>query len=351
MKIVSIVGARPQFIKLGPLSSMIRKSLIEEIIIHTGQHYDRQMSDLMFRDLKIPIPNYNLGIGSAKHGKQTGKMLIEIEKILLLESPNLVIVFGDTNSTLAGALAAAKLGIKVIHVEAGLRSFNKSMPEELNRVVTDHLSDYLFAPTETAIKNLDKENLGRKSFLSGDIMVDALTNSISIAVENSKIDQLYKLPADFLLLTLHRPYNVDNPERLSLILKKISELDRTILFPIHPRTRKVIIDYKIVVSPSIIMTEPLSYFDFLKAEFLSSKIITDSGGIQKEAFLLKKPCITIRPETEWVETVEAGWNILIDPEFIDFCEKIIRFNPNPGQPKVFGENVALKMIELIKSFN
>ncbi len=349
MKVISIVGARPQFIKLGPFSKEMRK-IAKEIIIHTGQHYDEKMSSLLFRDLEIPEPDYNLNIGSANHGEQTGKMLGSIESILLKEKPEFVIVFGDTNSTLAGSLAAAKMGIPSVHIEAGLRSFNRSMPEEINRIVADHTADYLFAPTLTAMQNLVNEGLSTRSFQTGDIMVDALTNNLEKAKIKSFIESDLNLQKDFFLLTLHRPYNVDSAKNLQLIFGKLALLNKEIIFPVHPRTKYIITNNSILLPPCIKLIDPLGYLDFIKLQYLSEKIITDSGGIQKEAYLLQKPCITIRPETEWVETIEAGWNILADYKSKNFVEKILSFKPLGTPNPVFGDKVAFKMVNLIKSF-
>ena len=348
LKIISIVGARPQFIKLGPLSSELRKSF-EEKIVHTGQHYDEKMSSLLFKDLEIPKPDYNLSIGSGNHGEQTGKMLSSIEEILLKEKPDAVVVFGDTNSTLAGALAAVKLEIPSFHVEAGLRSFNRSMPEEINRVVADHTSDFLLAPTQTAVDNLKVEGLQAKTYLTGDIMVDALTNNLEKAKILSKIESEISLNEDFYLLTLHRPYNVDSPENLKLIFNKLSETGMNIIFPVHPRTRKIIESNSIEPGKKFKLIEPLGYLDFLKLQSLSKKILTDSGGIQKEAYLLEKPCITLRPETEWVETVQNGWNILADYKNSNFVDNILSFSPFGTPAPVFGEQVAEQMANLIDS--
>lgn len=346
MKIVSIVGARPQFIKLGPLSKILRQNFTE-IVIHTGQHYDNEMSELLFQELELPRPDYYLGINGGGHGEQTGKMLIELEKILILEKPDLVIVFGDTNSTLAGSLAASKLSVKSVHVEAGLRSFNRTMPEEINRIVSDQTSDFLFAPTKTAISNLSREGLKEKSFLTGDIMVDTLYTGLQKLEDNSRLEKLNLLSNNYYLLTLHRPYNVDNPNNLRIIISKLSELDSEIIFPVHPRTKKIIHDNKIDFSERFKIIKPLGYLDFLAAQNSSKKIITDSGGVQKEAYLLKKPCITLRPETEWVETVEEGWNLLIDINSADAIKNILGFNPSKKQSNVFGKNVAKKMSNVI----
>lgn len=349
MEILSIVGARPQFIKLAPLSEKLRHKH-QETIVHTGQHYDYLMSDKIFSDLGIRPPDIHLNIGSGTHAYQTAEMMKAIELVLIERKPDLVIVFGDTNSTLAGAIATSKLNIPLLHIEAGLRSYNKHMPEEINRIATDHVSDFLFAPTPTACKNLENEGKSKGVFLTGDIMVDTLTNNLKIAEENSTVLSQYKLEPDkFHLLTLHRGYNVDNAENLEHIISQFSEVSEKIVFPVHPRTRKVL--SKIGSIPTnLLLTEPLGYLDFIKLENSCLKIITDSGGIQKEAYIMKKPCITLRTETEWVETVEEGWNLLLSPQDKYISKKITGFTPPKKQANIFGENVADKMVETIESF-
>lgn len=347
MKVISIVGARPQFIKLAPLSRKLRENF-EEKIIHTGQHFDEEMSDKFFKQLEIPEPDYNLGIGGGKHGDQTGRMLIAIEDILIKENPNLVVVFGDTNTTLAGALAAVKLHMKCVHLEAGLRSFNRSMPEEINRIVADHISDYLFAPTQTAVGNLKNEDLEKKSFLTGDIMVDSLKDNIEKARKYSQIIKVLSLiPDHYYLLTLHRPYNVDSPEKLKRLFRKLEYTDGQFVFPAHPRTRQVIEYNNLLVPKNIKIIKPLGYLDFIMLEANAKKIITDSGGIQKEAYILGKSCLTLRPETEWVETIKDGCNILISIDEEDFSQKIINFNSSLSQTNVFGQSVAEKMSNIV----
>ena len=321
MKVATIVGARPQFIKCAPVSRKLREVALE-VLIHTGQHYDSNMSDLFFRDLEIPEPDYNLGVGSGTHGEQSGEMLKQIEKVLLKEKPDYVLVFGDTNSTLAGALAAAKLCISVVHVEAGLRSFNRLMPEEINRVVTDHLSSLLFCPTETSINNLKREGITEGVHLVGDVMYDALLLHSKRAEEKSKILERLRLrPKTYFLATVHRAENTNDPSRLAAIVKAfemISDISM-VLWPVHPRARKVLESYGLQGNGrSFRVVDPVSYLDMLCLEKGARAILTDSGGVQKEAYWLQVPCITLRAESEWVETLLSGWNTLAgtDPEAI-----------------------------------
>lgn len=350
MKIFSIVGARPQFIKLAPLSSKL-KGIHEEVIVHTGQHYDYAMSEQIFQDLGIRKPDIHLGVGSGTHASQTAEMMKGLEMAMMERKPDLVIVFGDTNSTLAGSLTAAKLKIPILHIEAGLRSFNKNMPEEINRIITDHVSKMLFAPTRAAVQNLANEGLGKQTFLTGDIMVDTMKNTLSIALQKSEIIRNLKLDDfRFNLLTLHRDYNVDSKEVLSNILDQMGLLGEKIVFPVHPRTRKML-PGRNKISADILLTESLGYLDFITLENFSDRIITDSGGIQKEAYILKKPCITLRTETEWTETVEEKWNLLVSPFDQEIASKIVSFTPPQNQNLVFGENVSDKMVKIINSVN
>lgn len=331
LKLVTIVGARPQFIKLAPVSRALRKEGIREVIVHTGQHYDHGMSDIFFDELGIPAPDYNLGVGSGSHGLQTGEMLRKIEEVLLAEKPDWVVVYGDTNSTLAGALAASKLHIPVAHVESGLRSFNRRMPEEINRVLTDHISTLLFCPTETAVGNLAAEGITRGVHLVGDVMLDALLDAKERAQAKSTIlDQLGLVEKQYLLATVHRAENTDDPQRLRAIMTALSQLaeTETVIFPVHPRTEKALVGLGLlpmdVLRPPISafsfplsalrFIAPLGYLDMVRLSASARVILTDSGGLQKEAFWLGTPCVTLRNETEWVETVRSGGNRLCPPE-------------------------------------
>ncbi|AMM53547.1 non-hydrolyzing UDP-N-acetylglucosamine 2-epimerase [Pyrococcus kukulkanii] len=349
MKIATIVGARPQFIKMAPVSRELRK-YFEEIVIHTGQHYDYEMNKIFFEQLNIPEPNYYLSVGSGTHGYQTGEMLKRIEEVLMEEKPDLVLVYGDTNSTLAGALAAVKLHIKVAHVEAGLRSFDKRMPEEINRVLTDHVSDYLFAPTETAVKNLYEEGIREGVYLTGDVMYDALLYNIKIARKKSKIlRELGLKPKKYLLATVHRAENTDNRENLKNIIEAFIESSELIIFPVHPRTKKCLTEYglikKLEKADNVLLIPPVGYLDMLVLEENARKILTDSGGIQKEAYFLKVPCITLRERTEWVETVEDGWNVLVGADKLKILDAIQNFEPS-GETYTykFGDGKASKKI-------
>jgi len=350
MKIFSIVGARPQFIKLAPLSARLG-DLHKEFIVHTGQHYDYAMSEQIFNDLGMRKPDIHLEIGSGSQASQTGKMMISLEQAMLQQKPDVAIVFGDTNSTLAGALAAAKLNIPIIHIEAGLRSYNMHMPEEINRIATDHISKYLFAPTQTAMNILHTEGLGKRSYLTGDIMVDTIKTNLEIALKKSTIICRLKLEdADFNLLTLHRNYNVDDPAMLEHLLNELGQLEEKIIFPVHPRTRKMLpVNY--ILPQNINMVDPQGYLDFIVLESHAKRILTDSGGIQKEAYILRKPCITLRTETEWVETVEEKWNLLISPANKNIASRIIDFVPPKQQDNVFGDHVTEKMMGIINSLN
>jgi len=341
MKIASIIGARPNFIKLAPVSKELRKEF-DEVIIHTGQHYDYEMNKIFFDELGIPEPDYHLGAGSGSHGYQTGEMLKRIEEVLMKEKPDLVLVFGDTNTTLAGALAAVKLHIKVGHIEAGLRSFDKRMPEEINRALTDHCSDILFCPTVTAVKNLKNEGIAEGVYLTGDVMVDALQNNIEIAEKKSKIlDELNLKPEEYYLATVHRAENTDDFSRLRSIVDAFCEIEH-IVFPCHPRTEKMLKKFNLWdrLQKSVKVIKPVGYLDMLVLEKSAGKILTDSGGVQKEAYIFKVPCITLRENTEWVETVEDGWNVLVGADRGKIEGMASDFEPKGEQRDVFGDGKA-----------
>jgi len=313
MKIVTVLGARPQFIKAAAVSRVIGQySGIEEIIVHTGQHHDANMSDIFFEQMSVPKPDYQLEIAGLNHGAMTGRMLEEVEDILVNEKPDAVMVYGDTNTTLAGALAASKLHIPIAHVESGLRSYNMRMPEEVNRVLTDRISSILFCPTENAVQNLiaeGYEKLDGKIIESGDVMLDAAMFYADSAVVPSFYSGL-DVDDEYILVTVHRAENTDNPEKLNSIMESLCELaqNRSIIFPVHPRTRQKIGEY--IDRPGINFVDPVGYMEMIWLMKNSGIIITDSGGLQKEAFFFEKPCITLREETEWVELVDCGANII-----------------------------------------
>jgi UDP-N-acetylglucosamine 2-epimerase len=344
MKIVQLVGARPQFVKLAPVSKQIRKNH-QEIIVHSGQHYDYQMNEVFFKQMQIPKPDYDLNVGSGSHGVQTARILEALEAILIKEEPDWLLIYGDTNTTLAGALAASKLGIKTAHIEAGLRSFNRSMPEEINRIVADHLSELLLVPTQTGMDNLKHEGLLDKAKLVGDVMTDSLIMGVE-AARKQDIKLITNEP--YSVLTLHRPYNVDDPDKLQDILKKLNTLGQKVIFPVHPRTQRLIAPEVKDWCANIIFIDPLGYLDFLTHLANAQMILTDSGGIQKEAYILKKPCVTLRTETEWVETVSSGWNLLLDPSDAGFPEVIKNFKAPQEHPDLFGVDVSKKIVEALE---
>ncbi len=350
-KIITILGARPQFIKAAAVSNIFSKHF-DEILVHTGQHYDANMSDVFFDELGIPKPKYHLNVGSGSHGAMTGAMLTAIEEVLLNEKPDFVMVYGDTNSTIAGSLAASKLLIPVIHVEAGLRSFNKAMPEEQNRILTDHISDLLFVPTQTAIDNLKNEGIEKGVHNVGDVMYDGILHFTGMAKEKSTIlETLGVKDNEFLLCTIHRAENTNDINRLKGIIAGLNAVSETIVLPLHPRTQKYLADYKIELKSHIKVIEPVGYLDMVRLEAGSKKIVTDSGGVQKEAYFLAKPCITMRDETEWVETVENGWNVIVGADMAKIKDAIENFNPSNQRKDYFGNGTAaLQMVELIKKY-
>ncbi len=337
-KIVTVVGARPQFIKAAALSRVIRNNYaekIEEVLVHTGQHYDENMSKVFFEELDIPQPKYNLEISGGQHGAMTGRMLEGVENILLQEKPDWLLIYGDTNSTLAGALAAAKLHIPVAHVEAGLRSFNMRMPEEINRILADRVSSLLFCPTETAVNNLKAEGISKGVHNVGDVMYDVSLFYRDRARQQSIIQETLKLvQGGFALTTCHRAENTDDPKRLGEILSALAIVARhlPVVLPLHPRTRKLIGEYGLSHHlAALIVTEPLPFLDMVALEQAARLILTDSGGVQKEAFFYSVPCITMRDETEWVETVDLGWNRLVGASSDSILTAVTEIVENLGQ--------------------
>jgi len=358
MKILTIIGARPQFIKATSLSRYL-KSLpdIKEIILHTGQHYDNNMNDNFFSELDIPRPDYNLGVGSDTHARQTAKMMIGIEDIALKEKPDFILIYGDTNSTIAGAIVGAKLHIPVIHIEAGLRNFNKKIPEEINRIVSDSISTLLFCPTETAVNNLKKEGIIAGVYNVGDIMLETYLFYKNKALKNSSIlNRLNLKPKEYILCTIHRASNTDNTENLKNIFIGLTDSEETIILPLHPRTRKIINQDKSIkksIGKNINIIEPVGYFDMICLEANAKKIITDSGGVQKEAYFCEIPCITLFENTAWVETVEEGANKIVEINPKSIKENIINFNTSRQNytKKIFGDGkTSEKIVNLLYQY-
>jgi UDP-GlcNAc3NAcA epimerase len=349
MKIITILGARPQFVKASVVSQAFALAGIEETIVHTGQHFDAVMSDVFFKDLDLPQPSYHLGIHSLNHGAMTGRMMEQLEALIQQQQPDWVCVYGDTNSTLAGALVAAKLQIPIAHIEAGLRSYNRQMPEEINRIVTDRLSQLLFVPTQLGVECLVKEGISTGVHLVGDVMMDAVLTYQARARETSHLLTTYDLTPDrFYLATIHRPSNTDDPDRLRAILESFTTLDLPVVFPVHPRTTNRMKELqcdRYFESGRIIPMPPVGYLDMLVLESNARAIVTDSGGIQKEAYILGRPCFTLREETEWQETVTAGWNHLVRPETLQAA--IANFTQPAQAPPFYGTGDAAQQIAQI----
>jgi UDP-N-acetylglucosamine 2-epimerase len=330
IKILTVVGARPQFIKAAALSrtidnfnSKISDVKIKESIVHTGQHYDDNMSKIFFDQLKIPHPEINLEVGSGLHGKQTGSMLEKLEEVAIDKKPDWILIYGDTNSTLAAAIAASKLHIPVAHVEAGLRSFNRKMPEEVNRVVADHLSKLLLCPTDTAVNNLSNEGITDGVHQVGDVMYDSVLFNFKLAAGSSTIIKELELESkQYYLATIHRAENTDDPQRLKNIVDAFSQIEKTIVLPLHPRTRKTLGDSLEKLASNVLITDPVSYLDMLMLEKNASLILTDSGGVQKEAYWAGVPCVTLRDETEWVELVDAGVNQIVGADTVAILDAV-----------------------------
>lgn len=341
MKIITVIGARPQFIKAATVSRVIKNySGIEEIIVHTGQHYDKNMSEVFFTDLGIQEPKYNLNVGSGLHGKQTAKMIEGLEQVFIKEKPDFVLVYGDTNSTLAGAVAGSKLHIKIAHVEAGLRSYNRKMPEEINRILTDHAADILFAPTQNALDILTNEGLSDKSVFVGDVMLDSTIYHLKMAEDKIKLSDITDL-TDYYLATIHRQENTDDLSKLKSIFESFSQLDKPVLCPLHPRTKKYISQIEITKNVKII--DPVGPLQIMLLIKNAKKILTDSGGLQKEAYFLSKPCITLREETEWIETLVGGWNYVAGTNKEKIVE-LINCEPTSEKENYFGNGKAAEKI-------
>jgi UDP-GlcNAc3NAcA epimerase len=376
LKLVTIIGARPQIIKSAALSRIIKKkyeTLIKEVIVHTGQHYDQSMSNVFFEELKIPLPNYNLQVGSGKHGEQTAKMVIGIEEIIEIEKPDYLIIYGDTNSTLAGAVAAAKMHTPIVHVEAGLRSFNKQMPEEINRILSDHVSTYLFPPTQTGFSNLLQEGFQADNlppytlnnpgmFNVGDVMYDnSLYFSELVAGRMDLLEKLDLKPGQYVLATLHRNANTDEAKRLNTIFEALQTIATVhairLVMPLHPRTVKQMktllnVDlYNIIQSnPNILLLPPVSFLEMIQLERHAKLVITDSGGVQKEAYFFKKPCIILRPETEWVEIIDSGAALLCDADrkrILKAYAHFERYSSIPFVPIYGNGNAAERILEIL----
>jgi UDP-N-acetylglucosamine 2-epimerase (non-hydrolysing)/UDP-GlcNAc3NAcA epimerase len=344
--ILTVVGARPQFVKSAMVADAFRRAQhagttsgagVREVLVHTGQHYDAEMSDIFFRELRLPAPRYHLGVGSGLHGQQTGRMLEALEAVILKERPDAVLVYGDTNSTLAGALAASKLHVPIAHVEAGLRSHNRLMPEETNRVVADHVATWLYCPTPSAVANLKQEGITRGVSLVGDVMAEASRACRSLARQHGDLLRRWELAQrGYYLATVHRAENTDDKERLTGILDAMAALDLPVIFPCHPRTRQRMDDFGLqaMLRDTVVrLVEPVGYFDMLALEADARMILTDSGGVQKEALWAGVPCVTLRDETEWVETVDSGWNMLAGTRCEDILNAVRSFRPPSQRPE------------------
>jgi UDP-N-acetylglucosamine 2-epimerase len=338
---------------LSPMHKALNRKYINHIIVHTGQHYDYEMSKVFFENLRLPDPHYNLSVGSGSPCFQIGEMIKRLEEVLLLENPGVVLVYGDTNSTLAGALAAVRLNFSVAHIEAGLRSFDQRMPEEVNRVLTDHISSDLFCPTKTALKNLKQERVSGRVHFVGDVMIETLGESVALSEKSQILKRLNLEPKEYVLATIHRAQNTENADRLKKIVETLTKFKMKVVFPVHPRTAKAMTEnmlfQRLSSSANIILTEPLGYLDFIRLEKNAAKIVTDSGGVQKEAFLLGVPCITIRENTEWVETLENGWNVLVDVSLDDISQAIEQPEPALPRKQFFGKgDISKKIVEKLE---
>lgn len=352
MKILTVAGTRPQLVKIGAVSRKLREKFTE-VLVNTGQHYDYNMAGVFFDELNIPKPDYDLGVGSGSHGKQTGEMMIKLEEVFDKENPDVVLVYGDTNSTLAGALVASKRLIPLIHIEAGLRSYNKSMPEEQNRILTDNLSDLLFIPSNIAMQNLHREGITEGIYNVGDVMMDAVLYNAKLAEERYNLSDYGLTPKQYVLGTIHRAENTNDVNKLTAILKSFAKLDKIVYLPLHPRTKKLINEYGINdivdASSNIKIVEPISYLEMLLLEKNAYAIVTDSGGVQKEAYFSKVPCITLRDQTEWTETIDLGWNKLLNPINEDLSIALDNINTGEDIYDAYGDGSASdKIVRIIE---
>ncbi|QLH81182.1 non-hydrolyzing UDP-N-acetylglucosamine 2-epimerase [Halosimplex pelagicum] len=347
MKVLSVVGARPQFVKEFAVTRALRDDH-EEVLLHTGQHYDAEMSAVFFDELGIPEPDYQLGVGSDTHGRQTADCVVGIEEVIEAEEPDAVLVYGDTNSTLGAAIAASKSSADLVHVESGLRSYNREMPEEVNRVLTDHAADVLFAPSERAAETLQGEGLpDERIHVVGDVQYDAILAAREHARDASTIlDDLALPPGEFVLATVHRPRNTDDPDRLTAILDALADAEREVVVPVHPRTEQRLQDLGLrsEYAAELRLVDPVGYLDFVRLLDAAARVATDSGGVQKEAFFLDTFCLTLREETEWVETVECGWNALVDADPDRIATGLTAPKPDGSKPSLYGDGTAATRI-------
>jgi len=346
VRVLTVVGARPQFIKAFAVSRELRRDH-DEVIVHTGQHYDEELSAVFFDELGLPAPDYNLGVGSAGHTQQTAQMMLGLEQVVEKESPDAMLVYGDTNSTLAGALVAAKRDFPLAHVEAGLRSYNRSMPEEINRVLTDHAADLLFAPSETALSTLEEEGITNAAYNTGDVMHDAILWARETAPDVSNIlDELGLQQNEYIVATIHRAGNTDDPDRLEAIIDALAAIGSPVIFPAHPRTLDRLDSFGLRdrAAEAVTLIDSVGYFDFVMLLDNAATVVTDSGGVQKEAFFVDTACVTVRPETEWVETVEAGWNKLVDADKTAIDEAMFKKVPSTEKPQPYGDGKAAERI-------
>lgn len=353
MRILTVIGARPQFVKAAPVSAMLRVAH-EEYLVHTGQHYDYNMSDIFFEELGLPEPDLNLGAGSGTHAVQTASMIPPLERAVIAQNPDMILVYGDTNSTIAAALVAHALKVPLAHVEAGLRSYNRAMPEEINRIVTDRVADLLFCPSQVAVENLAKEGICAGVVLTGDVMVDAVLRAVETARQTSTIHVTLGVSAPYAVLTIHRPANTDDPAALAGIIAGCGRLDLSVIFPAHPRTRAAMDRAGITLPENVRLIDPLGYIDMLCLLEAADVALTDSGGLQKEAYILRTPAVTIRTETEWIETVASGWNRLVAPDAQAIAAAVAKALQNrPDEhPDYYGDgNAAQRIVAALEAFH